>query len=164
MSVLPLLASNYSLIGSIATGLISSYVIYNQKSDIKNIKSDNDEFINLDKKSIENSINNINEGIIGDTHILSNDIIIIDKDKIVKEENNKNGIVILNDIPKAPEIPKDLFKKYKLNVNVKCRFKNFKEYQRYLNNKNRTELLKQKRKQNRNNYYKNSKKRKQRNK
>ena len=35
MSVLPLLASNYSLIGSIANGLISSYVIYNQKSDIK---------------------------------------------------------------------------------------------------------------------------------
>ena len=57
-------------------------------------------------------------------------------------------------------------KKYKLNVNVnvKCRFKNFKEYQRYLNNKNRIELLKQKKKQNKNNYYKNSKKRKQRNK
>ena len=158
MSVFPLVASNYSLIGSITTGLISSYFIYNQNSDSKNIKSDNDEFINLDKNSIENSINNMKEDIIGNTHILSNDMIIIDKNKITKEENDKNGIIILNNIPEAPEFPKELFKKYKLNVNIKYRFKNFKQYQKYLNNKNRIELLKQKRKENKNNYYKNNKK------
>ena len=160
MSVFPLVASNYSLIGSITTGLISSYFIYNQSSDNKNIKSDNDEFINLDKNSIENSINNMKEDIIGNTHILSNDMIIIDKNKITREENDKNGIIILNNIPEAPEFPKELFKKYKLNVNIKYRFKNFKQYQKYLNNKNRIELLKQKRKENKNNYYKNSKKKK----
>lgn len=164
MSVFPLVASNYSLIGSITTGLISSYFIYNQSSDSKNIKSDNDEFINLDKNSIENSIensiNNMKEDVIGNTHILSNDMIIIDKNKIIKEENDKNGIIILNNIPEAPEFPKELFKKYKLNVNIKYRFKNFKQYQKYLNNKNRIELLKQKRKENKNNYYKNSKKKK----
>lgn len=160
MSVFPLVASNYSLIGSITTGLISSYFIYNQSSDSKNIKSDNDEFINLDKNSIENSINNMKEDIIGNTHILSNDMIIIDKNKITREENDKNGIIILNNIPEAPEFPKELFKKYKLNVNIKYRFKNFKQYQKYLNNKNRIELLKQKRKENKNNYYKNSKKKK----
>ena len=160
MSVFPLVASNYSLIGSITTGLISSYFIYNQSSDNKNIKSDNDEFINLDKNSIENSINNMKEDIIGNTHILSNDMIIIDKNKITREENDKNGIIILNNIPEAPEFPKELFKNYKLNVKIKYRFKNFKQYQKYLNNKNRIELLKQKRKENKNNYYRNSKKKK----
>ena len=166
MSVLPLIASNYSIFGSIATGIVSSYLIYNKSSDLNNnqnsnlnnnqksdnivSKSDTDEFINLEKEPIIDSINNIiQEDAKGNTHILSNDMIIINKnDIIIKEESNENGVIILNKIPQPPnEFPKDLFKKYNLNIKVKCRFKNFKQYQKYLNNQNRIELLKKRRKE-----------------